>query len=86
MNGEALVQAVIRALVAGVLAAIAVLIPWLSSPDAQAALGSWAIYLPIIVGVLNGIAKAIGGATEPATTNVGRGGAARVRRPNWLSI
>lgn len=88
MNSEALIQAAIRAVVAAILAGLGVLIPWLASPEAQAALGEWGLYIPIIIGLLNGVAKAIGGATEPMAVNRGRGTAeARgADRPNPLAI
>ena len=64
MDQERITQALIRALVTAVAAGVGILIPWLATPEAQDALGTWAIWTPLIIGLLGGMLKFAGGVTS----------------------
>jgi len=87
LNSEALIQGVIRALVVGATTVLTELLAFSQTTGAGDALGQWAIYLPIIVALLGGVLKVIGGATEATARSRGRGAdATPVKRPNILAI
>jgi len=83
---EALVQALIRAIVGAALAAVTFLIANFTIisgaiPDP----GQAALVLTVGVGILNFIAKLLGGPTQAAARSVGRG-IGEFKRPNILSV
>lgn len=84
---EALAQAIIRALMGAALAAVTFLIANFTIisgaiPDpAQAGL-----VLTLGVGILNFLAKLLGGPSAAVARSVGRGAAGAIQRPNIFSV